>query len=149
MGRRRHAAWTARDATTALSKALAAVGGVQTGRALLRRTVRGIHSVSRFVESIVKRDLVHDDPTWRPALARIPDVVRRRPDLQAGRCLTADGRGNCQHHRGDEGGDGQSQGYDHGQANSAPEKGGFAAAGVWVTCRGDGVVRGPAITHLV
>jgi glycosyltransferase involved in cell wall biosynthesis len=56
-------------------KALAAVGGVRTGRSLLRRTVRGIHSVSRFVEHTVQRDLLRNDPTWRPALARIPDVV--------------------------------------------------------------------------
>jgi hypothetical protein len=43
-------------------------------------------------------------------------------DLQVGRCLTADGYGECQHHRGDEGDDGQSKGYGHGQANSAAER---------------------------
>jgi glycosyltransferase involved in cell wall biosynthesis len=63
-------------------KALAAVGGVRTGRSLLRRTVRGIHSVSRFVQQIVERDLMRGDPGWRPALARIPDVVPA-PDFAA------------------------------------------------------------------
>ena len=57
------------------AKALIAVGGVRTGRPLLRRTVRGIHSVSRFVEMTVRRDLVGDDVGWEPILERIPDVV--------------------------------------------------------------------------
>jgi glycosyltransferase involved in cell wall biosynthesis len=61
-------------------KALAAVGGVFTGRPLLARHVSGIHSVSRFVQSIVERDLLHDDPGWQPILERIPDIV---PDAAA------------------------------------------------------------------
>ncbi|MEA2622843.1 MAG: hypothetical protein QOH61_1753, partial [Chloroflexota bacterium] len=35
----------------------------------------GIHSVSRFVESIVRRDLLDGDRGWRPTLERIPDIV--------------------------------------------------------------------------
>jgi glycosyltransferase involved in cell wall biosynthesis len=61
-------------------KALAAVAGVFSGRPLLARHVTGIHSVSRFVQSIVERDLLHDDPGWQPVLERIPDIV---PDAAA------------------------------------------------------------------
>ena len=57
------------------AKALIAVAGVRSGRPLLRRTVRGIHSVSRFVEQTVWRDLLGDDLHWEPILERIPDVV--------------------------------------------------------------------------
>lgn len=59
------------------AKALAAVGGVFTTRPLLARRVDGIHSVSRFVESIVRRDLLGTRATSRlaPVLATIPDVV--------------------------------------------------------------------------
>ena len=76
-------------------RALIAVAGVMTGRPLLRRHVRGIHSVSRFVERIVRRDLLrdagdagdagvvalpsawHHGPRegWEPVLERIPDIV--------------------------------------------------------------------------
>lgn len=56
-------------------RALAAVVGVRAGRPLLRRTVRAIHCVSTFVRHTVERDLVADDPTWRPALERIDDIV--------------------------------------------------------------------------
>ena len=57
------------------AKGLVAVSGVFAGRPLLRRQVRGIHSVSRFVQSIVERDLLHGDAGWRPVLERIPDIV--------------------------------------------------------------------------
>jgi glycosyltransferase involved in cell wall biosynthesis len=56
-------------------RAMAAVGGVRSGRPLLRRTVKGIHSVSSFVASTIERDLLRGDTRWRPALATIPDVV--------------------------------------------------------------------------
>ena len=56
-------------------RALAAVGGVRTGRPLLRRAVKGIHSVSTFVASTVARDLLHGDAHWRPIMDIIPDVV--------------------------------------------------------------------------
>jgi glycosyltransferase involved in cell wall biosynthesis len=56
-------------------RALAAVGGVRSGRPLLRRTVKAIHSVSSFVASTIERDLLRGDRRWRPALATIPDVV--------------------------------------------------------------------------
>jgi glycosyltransferase involved in cell wall biosynthesis len=58
------------------AKAMAAVGGVFAGRPLLRRTVRGVHSVSRFVETIVRRDLLSDpDVAARVRFERIPDIV--------------------------------------------------------------------------
>jgi glycosyltransferase involved in cell wall biosynthesis len=56
-------------------RALAAVGGVRAGRPLLRRTVAAIHSVSSFVESTVRRDVLAGDPGWSPVLERIPDAV--------------------------------------------------------------------------
>lgn len=56
------------------TKGLAAVGGVFTGRPLLRRTVTGIHVVSRFVETIVRRDLLKGG-SWAPHVQRIPDIV--------------------------------------------------------------------------
>ncbi len=65
------------------ARALIAVGGVRTGRPLLRRTVRAIHSVSRFVEHTVERDLLHDDPGWQPILERIEDIVPGPRDTAA------------------------------------------------------------------
>ena len=56
------------------AKGLIAVGGVFSGRPLLRRNVAGIHVVSRFVETIVRRDLLRAD-TWSPEVRRIPDIV--------------------------------------------------------------------------
>ena len=47
---------------------------------MLRRTVRAIHSVSRFVEHTVTRDVVRDDPGWQPILERIDDIVPPPPD---------------------------------------------------------------------
>jgi glycosyltransferase involved in cell wall biosynthesis len=54
---------------------LVTVAGVGTGRLLLRRHVTAIHAVSRFVETIVRRDLLDGDPGWEPVLERIDDVV--------------------------------------------------------------------------
>jgi len=62
------------------ARALIAVGGVRSGRPLLRRTVRAIHSVSRFVQHTVERDLLRGDPGWHPILERIDDIVPGRPD---------------------------------------------------------------------
>lgn len=63
------------------AKAMAAVGGVFAGRPLLSRTVRGFHSVSRFVEWALRRDLAAD-PSWADvAFERIPDIVT--PPAQA------------------------------------------------------------------
>lgn len=56
-------------------RALAAVGGVRSGRPLLRRAVRGIHSVSSFVASMVERDVLRGDARWRPITDTIPDIV--------------------------------------------------------------------------
>ncbi len=56
-------------------KGAAAVAGVAAGRPLLSRTVRGVHSVSRFVEAALKRDLARG-PAWDDVrFERIPDVV--------------------------------------------------------------------------
>jgi glycosyltransferase involved in cell wall biosynthesis len=54
---------------------LVTVAGVGTGRLLLRRHVTAIHAVSRFVESIVRRDLLDGDHGWDPVVERIDDVV--------------------------------------------------------------------------
>ena len=62
------------------ARALIAVSGVRAGRPLLRRTVRAIHSVSRFVERTVERDVLRGDPGWRPILERIDDIVPAPPD---------------------------------------------------------------------
>jgi glycosyltransferase involved in cell wall biosynthesis len=51
------------------------VGGVRTGRPLLRRAVAGIHSVSTFVASTIDRDLLHGDAGWHPIMETIPDIV--------------------------------------------------------------------------
>jgi len=56
-------------------RGLAAVGGVRAGRPLLRRAVRGIHSVSSFVAATIKRDLLRGDARWRPIMDTIPDIV--------------------------------------------------------------------------
>jgi glycosyltransferase involved in cell wall biosynthesis len=56
------------------AKGLVAVGGVFSGRPLLRRKVAGIHVVSRFVETVVRRDLLRGD-AWSPEVRRIPDIV--------------------------------------------------------------------------
>ena len=63
------------------ARALIAVTGVRSGRPLLRRTVRAIHSVSRFVEHTLQRDVLRDDAGWRPILERIDDIVPSDPDL--------------------------------------------------------------------
>ena len=54
---------------------LVSVTGVGTGRLLLRRHVTAIHAVSRFVETIVRRDLIDGDRGWDPVVERIDDVV--------------------------------------------------------------------------
>ena len=54
---------------------LVTVAGVGTGRFLLRRHVTAIHAVSRFVETIVRRDLLDGDQGWEPIVERIDDVV--------------------------------------------------------------------------
>ena len=54
---------------------LVTVAGVATGRLLLRRHVAAIHAVSRFVETIVRRDLLDGDHGWDPVVERIDDVV--------------------------------------------------------------------------
>ena len=56
---------------------------MRSGRPLLRRTVRAIHSVSRFVEHTVERDVLRGDPGWRPILERIDDIVPATPDAVA------------------------------------------------------------------
>lgn len=59
-----------------IPKALAAVGGVFTGRPLLVRHVRAFHVVSHFVGTIVERDVIGDgDLGWTPRVVRIPDVT--------------------------------------------------------------------------
>ncbi len=63
------------------ARALIAVAGVRSGRPLLRRTVVAIHSVSSFVQHTVERDLIHSDPTWRPVLERIDDIVPGATDM--------------------------------------------------------------------
>jgi glycosyltransferase involved in cell wall biosynthesis len=66
------------------ARALIAVGGIRTGRPLLRRTVRAIHSVSSFVQETVVRDVLHGDDGWQPILERIDDIVPGTPeDLQS------------------------------------------------------------------
>jgi glycosyltransferase involved in cell wall biosynthesis len=57
------------------ARGLVTVAGVGTGRLLLRRHVTAIHAVSRFVETIVRRDLLDGDQTWEPVVERIADVV--------------------------------------------------------------------------
>jgi glycosyltransferase involved in cell wall biosynthesis len=57
------------------ARGLVTVTGVATGRVLLRRHVTAIHAVSRFVETIVRRDLLDGDPGWEPVVERIDDVV--------------------------------------------------------------------------
>lgn len=72
------------------ARALVAVGGVRTGRHLLRRAVHGIHSVSRFVERTVRRDVVADDPLWEPVLERIDDIVPDGPERSVDTGVIAD-----------------------------------------------------------
>ncbi|MBA2570465.1 MAG: glycosyltransferase family 4 protein [Chloroflexi bacterium] len=56
-------------------KGFVSVGGVFAGRSLLARRVGGVHSVSRFVEDALRRDLAHG-PDWSGIrFERIPDVV--------------------------------------------------------------------------
>ena len=62
------------------ARALIAVGGIRAGRPFLRRSVRAIHSVSRFVQHTVQRDLIGDDQGWRPILECIDDVVPGSPE---------------------------------------------------------------------
>ncbi len=62
------------------ARALIAVGGIRTGRPLLRRTVRAIHSVSTFVQEMVIRDVLHGDEGWQPILQRIDDIVPGTPE---------------------------------------------------------------------
>lgn len=57
------------------AKALAAVGGVFAGRPLLARTVRGVHSVSRYVEMTVKRDVLAHHGERKVVFETIPDIV--------------------------------------------------------------------------
>jgi glycosyltransferase involved in cell wall biosynthesis len=72
------------------ARGLASVGGVLAGRSLLKRHVRGIHSVSAFVEGIVRRDLLADAQGWDPVLERIPDIVPELPDADAEAVLQPD-----------------------------------------------------------
>ncbi len=57
------------------ARGLVTVAGVGMGRLLLRRHVTAIHAVSRFVETIVRRDLLDGDQGWEPVVERIDDVV--------------------------------------------------------------------------
>ncbi len=58
------------------AKGVAAVSGVFAGRHLLKRKVRAIHAVSRFVASVVERDVTHGpDAGWQAPIVRIPDVA--------------------------------------------------------------------------
>ena len=57
------------------AKSLAAVGGVFVAKRGLRRQVKAIHAVSRFVCNIVARDLVGQNATqWTPPVLVIPDI---------------------------------------------------------------------------
>lgn len=59
------------------AKGAAAVGGVFAGRPLLRRALGGVHSVSRYVESIIKRDLFVTPRASEGVLFKvIPDIVQ-------------------------------------------------------------------------
>ncbi len=59
------------------AKGAAAVGGVFAGRPLLRTALRGVHSVSRYVETIVKRDLFVTPKASEGTLFQvIPDIVQ-------------------------------------------------------------------------
>jgi glycosyltransferase involved in cell wall biosynthesis len=63
------------------AKAVAAVVGVVGDRPLLRGRVHGIHVVSEYTRSIVKRDLIRsNDSAWQPPVVRIPDI----PPSQSG-----------------------------------------------------------------
>jgi glycosyltransferase involved in cell wall biosynthesis len=57
------------------AKAITAVAGVFLGRPLLRRKVVAVHSVSSFVESVVKRDLGFSPQDHRPRFVCIPDIA--------------------------------------------------------------------------
>jgi len=56
-------------------KALAAVAGMFGGKALLKRKVSAVHSVSTFVQKIIKRDLLESDEQQHTGLEKIPDIV--------------------------------------------------------------------------
>lgn len=55
-------------------KAAVAVGGIFGSRALLKRKVSAVHSVSSFVQTIIKRDLISNQRS-PVLLERIPDIV--------------------------------------------------------------------------
>lgn len=57
------------------AKGVVAVAGVFSGRPLLARTVSGVHSVSRYVEAALRRDLAHGSAWSDVRFERIPDVV--------------------------------------------------------------------------
>ncbi len=62
------------------AKALPAVLGVYAGRPLLARTVTGVHSVSRYVEMTVKRDVLKERAEGRDVIFEtIPDIVPSDP----------------------------------------------------------------------
>lgn len=61
------------------AKGVVTVAGVFSGRPLLARTVRGVHSVSRFVEGALRRDLAHGSAWSDVRFERIPDVVTLAP----------------------------------------------------------------------
>ncbi len=67
------------------AKGSAAVAGVFTGRHLLRRKVRAIHAVSRYVATVVERDVTRGPGGgWRAPIVRIPDIapgIAPRPAL--------------------------------------------------------------------
>jgi glycosyltransferase involved in cell wall biosynthesis len=57
-------------------KSLAATTGVFSGRVILKRKLSAIHSVSTFVQQIVRRDLLRNiEQNWKYHQDRIPDIV--------------------------------------------------------------------------
>ena len=54
-------------------KATAAVGGVFAGRPLLTRKIAGAHSITSFVQTVTRRDLLHESSESRGTL--VPDFV--------------------------------------------------------------------------
>ncbi len=58
------------------AKGIASVAGVFAGRPLLKRSVRAIHVVSRFVGEMIERDVTRGPSGgWRAPVVRIPDIA--------------------------------------------------------------------------
>jgi glycosyltransferase involved in cell wall biosynthesis len=71
-------------------KALGAVGGVLGGRALLRRKMRALHSVSTYVQRVMQRHLLPRRATgFYPVEAVIPSFHCQAPDADVDRHILA------------------------------------------------------------